>query len=482
MTHSKIKIAIQVFIERGKQMAEDIVFIHKRNVLLFRLLASFYVINLVISVAVLGYSVLYPPVGMVLIMIVGLTLSKQKIVRFMMWALVFLIFAYFFYLITDHPYLINYIFMWTGLVVSAIYQNYKIILFAGSLSLVLTMYTFFRFENEVFTGADHVDIYYLLLFGVFLTVFLLFLTKYINKLVLETKQGKEKLNFILDSSNIVTFSYSLQTEELLVTTGEKVFPHFPTKLRTKSPIIWKHFIHSEDLVSLVEREDEILNGISQSAEFRLVLPMKENVWVRCQFIPIFDGATVKRIDGILIDISMQKSKEEEYSYLAYHDPLTGLPNRSKLEVDFARLISKGSSDKQMYLVFIDLDGFKTVNDRFGHAVGDLLLKNVAVRLKNYLSKEQIIARLSGDEFVLVLSDVSKSEVEEIAAKMKNYVSVPYSVAGHQVSITISIGIYQYSHEKDDLHEMIRRADLAMYRVKENGKNDIFFYKPLELEV
>jgi diguanylate cyclase (GGDEF)-like protein len=164
--------------------------------------------------------------------------------------------------------------------------------------------------------------------------------------------------------------------------------------------------------------------------------------------------------------------------LAYHDMLTGLPNRQlfydRLNVALAQAYRNLT---QIALMFLDLDGFKAVNDNLGHDVGDILLKEVSARLKNCVRETDTVARLGGDEFTIILTDVNNADnVADIANKILKAISTPFQISGHEVKIGTSIGISLYPADGSTTTELVKTADQAMYRAKESGKNCYYFYE------
>jgi diguanylate cyclase (GGDEF)-like protein len=130
------------------------------------------------------------------------------------------------------------------------------------------------------------------------------------------------------------------------------------------------------------------------------------------------------------------------------------------------------------LLFIDLDHFKDVNDSFGHAAGDQVLQEVAMRLAGCLREVDTIARQGGDEFVVLLEDVeAPEEVEQIAARMQEVLAEPLAIAGGEIRVTSSIGVALYPRHGETVSALIGKADLAMYRAKELGRNTVVFYTP-----
>ncbi|MDN4493203.1 diguanylate cyclase domain-containing protein [Ureibacillus aquaedulcis] len=170
-----------------------------------------------------------------------------------------------------------------------------------------------------------------------------------------------------------------------------------------------------------------------------------------------------------------KEANDKLRFLAYHDELTKLPNRHFLFEKMQKEIfdNDHQNQSQFSLLFIDLDGFKYVNDTFGHNVGDTLLKEVSGRLREELAEGDFVCRFAGDEFILLLTGRDKNEVEIIAAAIVESLSKQYSIDSHEIFISSSIGI-SYIEEHDNILSVINRADQAMYNIKKNGKNGFSF--------
>lgn len=167
---------------------------------------------------------------------------------------------------------------------------------------------------------------------------------------------------------------------------------------------------------------------------------------------------------------------QELTQLALHDTLTDLPNRTLLADRIEQAIGKVAEQGGCFaLMFIDLDGFKPVNDAFGHHVGDLLLKAVAGRLRGHLHSQDTLARIGGDEFVLLVELQEPNDAMDVAVKQVNLVSRPFRVAEHDLQLTASLGIVLYPGNGLDQHELLRNADAAMYHAKSAGKNGYSFF-------
>jgi diguanylate cyclase (GGDEF)-like protein len=170
--------------------------------------------------------------------------------------------------------------------------------------------------------------------------------------------------------------------------------------------------------------------------------------------------------------------EEKVRELAYFDPLTNLPNRRFLLDRLALGLSQAKRhQRSLALMFLDLDHFKTINDTLGHVVGDELLKEIARRLVECIRTGDTISRQGGDEFVILLTEISHpSDASNVAEKIIKALGRPYHVSGHEFKATISIGIAVYPVDgTDDAPELMRKADKAMYAVKATGGNGYRFF-------
>jgi diguanylate cyclase (GGDEF)-like protein/PAS domain S-box-containing protein len=177
------------------------------------------------------------------------------------------------------------------------------------------------------------------------------------------------------------------------------------------------------------------------------------------------------------DITDRKHAEQRLSYLANHDALTGLLNRSQFHDRFTHTLSTIlRHDAKLALMFLDLDRFKLINDTLGHRIGDLLLQAVSVRLKSSVRAGDILARLGGDEFIVLLNDIDHiDDAARIAQKTIDLLMQPFTLEGNDVVITASVGISVYPDDGDNSQIMLTNADTAMYLAKERGKNNYQFY-------
>jgi diguanylate cyclase (GGDEF)-like protein/PAS domain S-box-containing protein len=184
------------------------------------------------------------------------------------------------------------------------------------------------------------------------------------------------------------------------------------------------------------------------------------------------------IEGTLIDITDRKRAEEQVEHQAYHDPLTGLPNRKLLQ-DHLRLALARSrrAGTGLAVLYLDIDRFKLVNDSLGHTAGDALLRIVGARLKTCVRAGDTVARVGGDEFVLLLVDIGEADVKPLGRKILETVAEPLQVDNHRLFVTTSIGVSLYPADGADADTLLRNADNALYRAKELGRNNVQLCTP-----
>ena len=183
------------------------------------------------------------------------------------------------------------------------------------------------------------------------------------------------------------------------------------------------------------------------------------------------GRVVNRI-SVFSDITQSKAELETVAHQAQHDYLTNLPNRLLFRDRFNQQLAMARRySKKFAVIYIDLDRFKPVNDTLGHQVGDLLLIAVADRLKAQVREVDTVSRMGGDEFAILISEVtSRNDVTNLADKILTALSQPYALDGHTINISGSLGISMYPDDGGDMDTIMNKADAAMYQAKRSGSN------------
>ncbi len=183
--------------------------------------------------------------------------------------------------------------------------------------------------------------------------------------------------------------------------------------------------------------------------------------------------------GIIRDISAARKTEETIRRLAYHDALTGLPNRLLFNDRLNVAMSKAARDNtRVGVMMLDLDKFKQVNDVLGHKVGDILLKAVAKRLNRVLRKSDTVARMGGDEFLVIIPDVmDEHQAGIVAVKILEAFKMPFRIDRHSLNVTTSVGVVTYPRDGRDIETLVKHADIAMYYAKAHGRNMFVHYRP-----
>lgn len=202
----------------------------------------------------------------------------------------------------------------------------------------------------------------------------------------------------------------------------------------------------------------------------------EKIWVDLSGVLLPDHG--KESMWMMVDITLIKQREAEVTEIAYHDILTGLPNRLLISDRLVHALAQAERSKRMLAVcYLDLDGFKPVNDNYGHQAGDLLLKEIASRMQASVRANDTVGRLGGDEFVLLLTDLERVEEHQVVVeRVMDAINQPISISESiQVRVGASIGITIFPTDSDDPDTLLRHADQAMYQAKLSGRNQMCFY-------
>jgi diguanylate cyclase (GGDEF)-like protein/PAS domain S-box-containing protein len=265
---------------------------------------------------------------------------------------------------------------------------------------------------------------------------------------------------VIDATGELTYASPAGQRLLGYVRGSKIGSSFPD------------LVHNEDLPGLMEAFHELLAEPGGVRSMAIRLLKSDGGWLHAEVVATnrLKDPAVRGIVANVRDITERAEAAARLAWQAYHDPLTGLPNRSmlldRLQQSLHRAQRRGSL---VALLFIDLDGFKDVNDSQGHASGDRLLVEVAHRLQGAVRMHDTVARLGGDEFVVLADDLAaKDEAVSLARRLNETIASPVSLPAGEVVVTGSIGIaYDYDHDPET---MLREADAALYRAKARGKD------------
>ena len=221
----------------------------------------------------------------------------------------------------------------------------------------------------------------------------------------------------------------------------------------------------------------VMQGENANLEFEIQGARGTHRWLETNAVPMHDSeGNITMLLGITRDVTERKANEKRIDYLANFDSLTGLPNRMQLDIRIKDLLSLARRHKQEFaIMFLDLDHFKDINDTLGHTIGDKLLVNSSHRLKSILREEDTLARMGGDEFIILLPKIDMNGVSQVAQKLLDTFKKPFDIDGNELSISVSIGIALYPNDGLDFDTLYKNADTAMYRAKKEGRNSFYFF-------
>ena len=246
--------------------------------------------------------------------------------------------------------------------------------------------------------------------------------------------------------------------------------------------LWASRIHPQDRERvLVEREDRLTVADSHTWEYRLLTKDGRELWVRDDKTVVQRHAdrTPKLIQGLMVDITEQKRLESQLSHQAFHDALTGLPNRTYFVEHVTSAIARARrSGHGVAVVYLDLDDFKVINDTLGHGVGDRVLVEVGRRLLSTVRADDLAARVGGDEFNVLLEGLADmTAADDVVRRILDVLSEPYRVDAHEVRIRASAGIAGLDDADQTAEDLQRHADAALYEAKADGKSRQAWFDP-----
>jgi len=304
----------------------------------------------------------------------------------------------------------------------------------------------------------------------------------VSRDITERKQAEEALQGSEERyralvENINDVFYALDTQGN-ITYVSPVVERFT--LYKVSDLIGKPFIpliYPDDLPALLDSFNRLVSGHLEPWEFRILDKDGRVIWVRTSSRPQYQDGDTVGITALMTDITERKQMEQKLEEMATHDFLTGLPNRVLLLDRFNIAAALAHRNKaRLAVMSLDLDRFKTINDTLGHDAGDQVLKAVSQRLSGIIRASDTLARVGGDEFILVMMETNLvGDATSIAQKILDSFAEPLSIDGRQLHLTTSIGIAIYPEDTEDMETLTKKSDAAMYYSKGHGRNQFKFF-------
>jgi diguanylate cyclase (GGDEF)-like protein/PAS domain S-box-containing protein len=304
--------------------------------------------------------------------------------------------------------------------------------------------------------------------------------------ITERKQAEESLLFktaLLEAQSETTIDGILAVDESnhIVLANRQFGRNFSIPdelLRTRDDLLVRQHLTDqvEDSEAFVQRINYL--GGHRDEKSRDELRLKNGKIFDRYSAPLVDSKSQYRGRiWYFRDITARKLAEERVQFLAYYDILTGLPNRTLFQDRLTKALAGARRENcKLALFFLDLDGFKIINDSLGHSIGDLLLQEVAARLKNWGREQDTVARLGGDEFLITLTQVrSETDVAIAAERLMDVMTTAFVVQGHSLNVSCSIGVSIFPEHGTDCETLVKNADAAMYGAKDRGRNNFRFF-------
>jgi diguanylate cyclase (GGDEF)-like protein/PAS domain S-box-containing protein len=292
------------------------------------------------------------------------------------------------------------------------------------------------------------------------------------------KHSEERLSLALEGSGLALFDWDIGGDRIYQSAGASAMRGDAPAEETASPSQFRSYVHPDDLDAMRTNMKAALTGAVPvyHAEFRLRKGTGEWLWVRARGRIVDRDANGRalRLAGTYADINARRAVEERLRRQAEFDTLTDLPNRALFRERLQQALRRVKRGSTMALLFLDIDHFKTVNDTLGHEAGDQLLKVFATRMRDCVKQSDTVARLSGDEFTVILEGLGGADdAKALAGKLVETLGAPVALAGMLVEVTVSIGIALSRDDQTDDAQILGRADAALYEAKRRGRNGFF---------
>jgi diguanylate cyclase (GGDEF)-like protein/PAS domain S-box-containing protein len=294
------------------------------------------------------------------------------------------------------------------------------------------------------------------------------------------RMSKTRLSVTLEATQVSIWDWNITRDRWYV--SRSYFTSLGYKYEAGQPDreIWLSRIHPEDRPNVRRMIDQALTGNSSGYEYEARILHADGPYrwisVRGRVVQRDSRGLATRMLGVRIDITEHKEAEERIQRLAHFDALTGLPNRTLLDDRITYAIGMAQRQHEsMAVLILDIDKFKNINDTFGHSIGDELLMEVARRMKSSAREDETVARIAADEFILVLPGTDANRAAHVAQQLLESLSSRYRIEQLELVVTLSIGIAMYPSDGRDFDGLLKCADTAMHRAKDDGRNRYVFF-------
>ncbi|GEM_PF-2761579 len=300
------------------------------------------------------------------------------------------------------------------------------------------------------------------------------------------EEERQRYALVATGSNDGLWDWDLVENQIYYSSRWKMMLGYGEKEITSTPEEWLKRVHPEDILQMT---GELAEHLAQktphfSNEHRLRHKDGTYRWVLSRGIAVFNPHHKPiRMAGSFTDITLHKQLEQSLEQQAYYDSLTKMPNRILFKDNLKRAFAHCQRNPQYLfaVLYLDVDQFKTINDSFGHEVGDHLLAEFALRLKASLRPSDFLARVGGDEFNVLLDNLTDTqEAVTIVNRILNHFERPFMLSGTEIQVTTSIGLAFSNWDFTSLEDLVKAADQAMYRAKQTGKAKYEIYRQTEL--
>jgi len=302
--------------------------------------------------------------------------------------------------------------------------------------------------------------------------------------ITKKRQTEERLEYALNGSSDGLWDWNMQTNEVYFSPRWLEMIGYENDNLPQTFDSWNRLLHPDDKELIIKQANDYINGKTDKYEVEFRMQHKNGKWIyvlaRGKLVTDVNGNLQQppHMVGTHVDITSMRQYEIELEHLAHFDPLTNLPNRLLLADRLQQaMLQSNRSNNTIAVVYIDIDGFKEVNDNYGHDIGDKLLIDLAKRMQKSLRENDTLSRFGGDEFVAVLQDLDEhSTVIQILQRLLESVAENLVIEGISINVSASVGISFYPQDKEISSDgLIRQADHAMYQAKQSGKNRYFIF-------